>query len=147
MGNILGIDWGSRQLGVALASAEARLPRPLPSLDNTPDLFEELRQICHQEEVAQLVVGLPRNLNGEETAQSAEVRTWAKNLEQSLDLPVAFQDETLTTQVAEQRADPKFDTHSRAAAIILQDYLDAGEDNSKRYLDLLEDNKEREHGS
>lgn len=121
--SFLGIDWGSRTVGLALASAQARLARPLPSLSNTPQLFDELKDLCQEHQVSQLVVGLPRNLEGEETAQSAEIRAWAKKLGQNLGLPVAFQDETLTSQSGPSTT-PAKDDHARAAGIILQDYLE-----------------------
>ncbi len=125
MANILAIDYGSKWLGLALADRQARLPRPIESIQYTQDWPQELETIIHSENVVEIVVGLPLGMAGQETAQTHRVREFAAALKVKLSLPVSLQDETLTSLVARNEAGPKpkFRLDSYAAATILRDYL------------------------
>lgn len=118
---LLGIDWGQKRVGLALANSQARLASPLMSVSNNEGLYGQLQRVCQEHAVGQIVVGLPRNLEGEETAQSAQVRAFAKALGARLQLPVALQDESLTSVAAKKATD----IDAGAASIILQDYLES----------------------
>src|SRR5687768_2921173 len=123
--NILGMDWGSRRVGLALGSEEARLARPHLTLANDIKLKPVLKAICTENNVGKIVLGLPRNMSGSETAQSQQVRHFGEKLSKDLNIPVLYQDESLTSRVAQEAATAKpEDRDTQAAAIILQDYLD-----------------------
>lgn len=123
MGRILAIDWGSKRLGLALGSTEAKLPRPFKIVDNTKDSWNKLAEIIKSEDAEKIVIGLPRNMDGSEGAQARTVRQFGKELSEYLKLPVVFQDETLTSVAASQSGLTRVD--AEAAAIILQDYLNS----------------------
>lgn len=124
--NILSLDVGERRVGVAIASLVARLPRPLTTLDNTEDIWQDIAKLIVDEDASTLVVGLPRNLSGDETAQTKYVRDFAAKIE---GIEIIFQDEALTSQKAETelagRGKPfaKGDIDALAATYILEDYL------------------------
>lgn len=124
--SILSLDVGERRVGVATASLIARLPRPLTTLNNSPAIWEEVAQIAQDEDASTIVVGLPRNLSGEDTDQTRYVRDFAEHLS---GFDVIFQDEALTSQKAEKelasRGKPfeKGDIDALAATYILEDYL------------------------
>ena len=126
--SILALDVGEVRIGEAIASLVARLPRPLVTLDAQDNVMDHLRQIIANEAVGALVVGLPRNLHGEDTAQTEYVRNFGHELEQ-LGLPVSFQDEALTSQKAESELKArgkmytKGDIDALAATFILEDFL------------------------
>lgn len=121
---ILAIDWGTKRVGLAVAAADLKLVQPLSSLDNSPQLVDNLRGLSKAYAIEKLVIGLPRDLNGEETAMARRVRQFGDGLSARLDLPVVYQDETLTSVEAGSAASkPKIDIDSDAAAIILRDYL------------------------
>lgn len=123
---ILAIDWGSRRIGLALADRLAKIAEPISPLINSDKLLTELKNLCQVNRVDQIVVGLPRNLDGEETAQSQEIRQFAEKVAQINGLPVAMQDESLTSaEVAGAIKSPKFGFDSEAAAVILKDYLES----------------------
>ena len=127
--SILALDFGDRRIGVAIASLVARLPRPLMTLQTDDDYMQSLTQIVKDEAVGALVVGLPRNLSGEDTAQTKLVREFAHQIEK-LGLPVHFQDEALTSQKAEaelKQRGPynKEDVDALAATYILEDFLNS----------------------
>lgn len=129
--NILGIDYGERRIGLALASLEARMATPLTTLDiqRFPNILEKLEQLIEENEVVAVVVGLPRGMEGQETAQTASARQFADQLKKLCHIPVHLQDEAATSLVAEdelkvsgQQYD-KSDIDKLAAAIILRDWL------------------------
>lgn len=128
-GTILALDVGAARIGLALASRAVQLASPYKTIANTPDSIEQLRVICEQEGVRQIVVGLPRGMNGQETAQTASVREYGSQLAEALPVPIAWQDETLTSVKAEEeltsRGKPyrKEDIDALAATYILEDYL------------------------
>ncbi|MEX0748801.1 MAG: Holliday junction resolvase RuvX [Candidatus Saccharimonadales bacterium] len=126
MPTILAIDWGSRQVGTALGNTVARIGTPHLPLANDADLSVNLQKLIESESVERVIVGLPRNLEGEETAQSEEIRAFATQLADRLQCPVLLQDETLSTQAGQELRSryPRADKDSLAAAVILQDYLE-----------------------
>jgi putative Holliday junction resolvase len=126
--NLLALDVGGARIGVALASSMARIAHPLTTLNYSETVVDELRQIIKDEAIGILVVGLPRNLSGEETGQTASVQEFAKQLE-VLNVPIHFQDEAVTSAKAEaelkSRGKPysKGDIDALAATYILDDFL------------------------
>ena len=122
--DFIGLDVGEVRTGIARASSIARLAEPLKVVE-TGKVTETLRDIFKAGEIAGVVVGLPRNLNGDDTQQTKWVREWAAQVKDKLDAKIYFQDEALTTELANNKdSDPK-DLDARAAAIILQDFLDS----------------------
>ena len=123
MSKILGIDWGSRRVGLAVTDSAAKLAQPLPSLPSTANLIEQIKQLCQQEGVGTLVVGLPRGLDGQDTPQTVQVRQFAAKLAVTTKIPLKLQDEGLTSVTARQAEPPPVDVDSAAASLILNDYL------------------------
>jgi putative Holliday junction resolvase len=125
--NLLALDVGDRRVGVAIASSVARLPRPLTTLLHDENTASEIRAIVQRENVATIIVGLPRNMQGEETAQSKKVREFAASLSTQVPMSLEWQDETLSTVEAESRQraqkQPDVSVDALAATIILEDYL------------------------
>ena len=128
-GNILALDIGAARVGLALASRAAKLAAPYMTLVNDAALLTELRNVCTKEGIDQLVIGLPRGLDGQETAQTLTVRALGKDIGRDLGLPVAWQDEALTSVKAEAELDARHKAHRKedvdalAAAYILEDYI------------------------
>ena len=124
---ILGLDIGEKRVGIARVNLIARLPEPLTTLTNDDSFDASFRQLVDEHQPDALVVGLPRNLQGEETAQSVFSREFSKKYLENLGLPVIFQDETLSSKEAESRLGTamvkKGDIDAMAAAVILEDYL------------------------
>ena len=124
---ILGIDYGEKRVGVAIAHQIARLPRPLTTLSNSDSLLEDLCELIDKEQVGLVVVGLPRGMDGGYTAQTTLAETFAHELAAKVEVPIELADETLTSVDAEtylgagQHA--KGDIDALAAAYILERYL------------------------
>jgi putative Holliday junction resolvase len=122
----IGIDVGQARTGIARASSVARLPEPLKTVPSDK-LLEELESIIAKTEVAGIVVGLPRSLSGDDTAQTQWVRSWVAQAKARLSVPFYLQDEALTTVAAATDGDKSNDLDAKAAAIILKDFLDINE--------------------
>ena len=128
-GTILALDVGAARIGLALAGRAARLASPYKTIAHTADSIEQLRAICEHEGVQELVIGLPRGMSGQETAQTTAVREYGEQLAAVLPVPIHWQDEALTSVKAEEelvrRGKPyqKADIDALAATYILEDYL------------------------
>jgi len=128
---LLGLDIGQRRIGVAWGDSIGRLAQPLTTLTVDGSEIDQLHALIADREASALVIGLPRNQSGAETAQSQSVRAFVAGPLRELRLPMHFQDESVTSVLAEeqlqQRKKPftKGDIDAVAASIILQDYLEA----------------------
>lgn len=126
----MALDLGLKRVGVAISISPANLPRPLVTLNNDQDLASNLKDIIKEHQIENIVIGLPRTLNGDETEQTKYVRRLAKQLGDDLGLDVELQDEALSSQRAEedlrlqknQQADKGL-VDKLAACYILEDYL------------------------
>lgn len=123
----LGIDYGSRRVGLSTADDETKIASPLKTI--SPD--DLVSYIKDQGPFDQIIVGLPRSLDGHDTPQTLAVRHFADDvLWRRLNIEPVFQDEAGTSSLAEERLRAsgkdyqKGDIDAEAAAIILQDYLD-----------------------
>ena len=125
--NYLALDIGSKRIGVARANSVARLPEPLQVIPNDPDFRSQLDSIFAEYGADEIIVGLPRSLDGNETDQSQYTRAFVSD--NFKNLPVKFQDETLSSVEAEKRM-KIYGLQNRpdmldavAACIILEDYM------------------------
>jgi putative Holliday junction resolvase len=137
---IVGLDIGERRIGLAVSDVTGTLARPVAVLrpqgleiDALDLVATEIARLAGEEDgVGAIVVGLPRRLDGTPTEMTLRVEQFARQLESKTALPVALQDERLSSREAESRlALTNKDWRSRkarldaaAAAVILQDYLD-----------------------
>ncbi len=125
----IGLDIGEKRIGVASADNEVRIAFPVATVLVDGLEISRIREIATEIEPSILVVGYPRNQKGEPTAQTESTLEFAKKLE-GLKIPIVFQDESLTSVLAEQylkktkKNYTKSDIDSHAAAIILGDYLE-----------------------
>jgi putative Holliday junction resolvase len=137
----VGLDIGERRIGIAVSDATRTLARPLRVLhsaglhiDALDVVASEIERLAREEDgVGAIVVGLPRRLDGTPTEMTPHVEQFARNLGVKTSLPVALQDERLSSREAESRLalrdknwrSRKARLDAAAAAVILQDYLDA----------------------
>lgn len=127
--SFLALDVGEKRIGVALGDDGVRLAFAYETIDVDGNEFVRIADLAIAEKVDTIVIGYPRNQSGEATAQTTYVETFAAQL-RDLDAKIVFQDESLTSVLAEQRLlsykkpYTKGDIDALAAAIILQDYLE-----------------------
>ena len=128
---ILGLDVGEKRIGVAKVDSSTRIAVPIGFIDVDGTEWAELARLASLNNTTFFVLGLPRSNEGNETAQSVYVRNFAKALVEKVPgAKVRFQDESLTSVVAEERLKSrqknyeKGDIDAEAAAIILQDFIE-----------------------
>ena len=125
---ILALDVGERRIGVARGDTMIKIAVPLTTVLVDGTELEQIRQLVAHERADVLVVGYPRNQSGDATAQTAYVESVAEQLRKDVD--IVYQDESLTSVIAEQRLVARGKPYDKAAidaeaaAIILQDYLE-----------------------
>ena len=131
----LALDLGERRIGVALSDAEGKAARPLTVIEHVAkekDLAR-VRELAEQFHAAVIVVGLPLNMDGTPGLGARRARRFANLLRHRVEAEVLVWDERLTTfeadqQMLEMGLSPERRRELRdavAAAVILQDYLDA----------------------
>ena len=132
---LLGVDLGTKTIGLALSDVERRIATPLETLRRgkfTADA-ERIRAIAERFGVGGLVVGLPLNMDGSEGPRAQSTRAFARNLAPIVKRPIAFWDERLSTYAVTRalleadasRARRAQVIDKMAAAYILQGLLDA----------------------
>ena len=132
-GRIMGIDYGSRRVGVALSDRLGIAAHPFEVLEAGPGLGRLLAELVGAEDVAKVVVGLPVSLDGTEQAAARRTRRFVDRLRPLVGVEVVLYDERLTTRIAESvlvaagtsRAKRRRRVDKVAAAVMLQGYLDS----------------------
>lgn len=120
---ILGIDFGSKRIGLAISDETAQLARELV-IWSPEEFWQEIANLVTNEAVTTIVVGLPLNMSGEDTDKTEQTREFAKQLEVKVSTPIELVDERLSSQMAEHIAGTSKNIDSLAAQIFLQTYLD-----------------------
>ncbi|MFA7302408.1 MAG: Holliday junction resolvase RuvX [Candidatus Paceibacterota bacterium] len=128
----LGIDYGSRRVGVALSDEAGTMGFPHAILTNTPRLIDEVCVLVARENVGAIVVGESRNLSGEDNPIAQHARAFGEALGERSGMPVFFESEVFTSEEARQAPAKEMKTRSpksreaiddSAAALILTSYL------------------------
>jgi len=125
-GKLLGLDLGTKTIGVAVSDALRYTATPLETIARTKftvDAARLLELIADNKAVA-LVLGLPLNMDGSEGPRAQSTRAFARNLRQKTPLPIAFWDERLSTSAVTRRDRRAEVVDKLAASYILQGYLD-----------------------
>jgi putative pre-16S rRNA nuclease len=123
---VLALDYGSARCGCAVSDPSGVLATPLDPVERpaTRKGLARLRALVDAIAAERVVIGLPVSLSGRDSAQTAEVRDFARSLETVLSVPVEVYDERLTTRLAE-RVGGRSSEDSRAAAHLLESWLAA----------------------
>jgi putative Holliday junction resolvase len=132
----LGLDIGDKRIGVAVSDIHGILASPLTvinRIDESQDI-EAIIDIIRRQDVGQVIVGLPRSMDGSLGSQAEKVGAFTRKLASRIKVHVEYRDERLTTVMAERlrrevkskKTKRKARDDAQAAAIILQGYLDEG---------------------
>jgi putative holliday junction resolvase len=133
---ILGIDFGSKRIGLSISDPLGIIATPYRTLNNDSTLWSCLRDIVAKEVITLFVVGMPVTLRGEKREKAREVEAFIERLELETRVAVLQHDERYSTSIAQQtlidmntkkkNRNAKDGTlDAMAAAIILQGYLDS----------------------
>jgi len=126
---VLALDVGQKRIGLAAASLIARLPAPVGVIAQDDQTSEAIEAAVKEHNAMAVVVGWPRGLNGQPTAQTRFVEEFVTKLKKVLTVPVYLQDEALTSKQAEAELDLRKSGYNKeaidalAATYILSDFL------------------------
>lgn len=130
----MALDVGSRTIGIACSDALLLTAQGIETIRRTSleNDFNRLRELISEYEVHELVVGMPKNMNGTKGERAEKTEEFVEKMKAVIDLPVTFWDERLSTVMAERqliaadvsRKKRKGVIDKMAAVVILQGYLD-----------------------
>ena len=131
---IMALDVGSRTIGIACSDALLMTAQGIETIRRTSleNDFNRLRELISEYEVHELVVGMPKNMNGTKGDRAEKTEEFVEKMKAVINLPVTFWDERLSTVMAERqliaadvsRKKRKGVIDKMAAVVILQGYLD-----------------------
>ncbi len=119
----LGIDYGTKKIGIALSDEEGNFAFPHAVIPSDTKAIETITRICSGEGVGEIILGRSLNYQREENAMMKSTRLFSERLTEHTGLPVRFEDEVLTTREASRVIAKDADTDARAAALILESFL------------------------
>lgn len=128
----LAIDYGTKRTGLAICDRAETIASPLAVIHGQKELLKKIAEVVETENVEAVVLGLPLNMTGSESAQTRLVLKFAEQLKDHLHIPVHLQDERLSSFIAEEKlASAKFTKEKMrkrldavAAAEILEAFLE-----------------------
>lgn len=133
-GRYIGLDVGTKRIGVAMSDPLFYTAQPLKTINRQPETasIAELKEICEKYSVTKIIIGLPKNMNGTIGPQAEDVQNYANLIKESIIDDIIFEDERLTSRQAERFLTEQKKKPSKnkglidvaSAAIILQQYLD-----------------------
>ncbi|MEK7508553.1 MAG: Holliday junction resolvase RuvX [Patescibacteria group bacterium] len=124
---LLGIDYGSKRIGVAFVEEGSRVVLPLKEIENKNKDFvlSEIKKIIVEKDVKTIVVGLPLSLTGERGPKAQETQKFIDFLAASVSVPVKIVDERMTSRAADVLgAGTKGSRDIGAAMVILENYIE-----------------------
>lgn len=132
MKKLLGIDYGSKRVGIAISDDSGRIAFPKTILNNDKKLFENLEKIIQEEKVSAMVLGESLNYKGEKNEIMEKIEKFKLEIEERFNLPVYFEQEFMTSMqvrnekksIMKERNNKTIRIDDSSATIILQSYLD-----------------------
>ena len=134
MSRLLGIDYGTVRIGLALSDPTRTLASPLPFLENSSpsQVISTMAALIETHQITGLVIGMPRNMDGTYGPSAQKVRDFIAQIQKSISLPIIPIDERLTTAQASKQLSGiglnqkqlRKKVDSSSACLILQQYLD-----------------------
>ena len=128
---ILGIDYGSKRVGLALSDPSEAFAQPYSVIKNSKDLIEDIKSVISKEGVAEIVIGDSKDFKGKDNAIMSKILELKKNLENETKLSVILEPEFLSSHQAAYFQGQHELLDASAAAIILQSYLERKKNNKK----------------
>lgn len=124
MTRLMGIDFGSKRVGVALSDEDHKFAMPKAVLPNDRTLFGEIKNLCSAHEVEAIVMGESYDYKGNANPIMKDILFFKGELERDLGLPVFLEPEFMTSDAAAKIQGENAMLDASAAALILQSYLD-----------------------
>jgi putative holliday junction resolvase len=121
---LLGIDYGSKNVGIAISDERMKFAFPLVVLQNSEILIYDIGRICKENKVVGIVVGESKDFGQKDNEIMKEIKPFSERLQTELQIPVYMHPEFMTSQEAERLQGKNSMHDASAAALILKSYLD-----------------------
>lgn len=133
-GRIIGIDYGSKRMGIAVSDPLNIIARPVGVIPNDKNVFNKIAEFVQEFSASMIVVGMPYTLRGGTSSKAEEVEVFVRNLKEAVNVEVETVDERFTSTIAQKtmlmmgttkkQRRQKETIDEIASALILQSYLD-----------------------
>lgn len=133
---VLAIDFGTVRIGLALSDPTRTLASPLTVIRAGTTAIQEIAHLAMQHEAGEIMIGLPLSVDGSDSDMTRRVRAFAQQIGAAIPLPVVLYDERYSSMIAQEHMieagysrktrRKKGEVDKRAAAAMLQEYLDSG---------------------
>jgi len=131
---LIGLDWGTSRIGISVSDPLGTTALPLPFIKNDMGLIPNLKALISEYGIGEIIVGLPKRMNGTLGPSAESVKAFCGSLEKELDIKISLWDERLTTKLAEKSfreagisaKESRKLIDSSSASVMLQSYLDSG---------------------
>lgn len=123
--NFLGIDYGTKNIGLAINNG-TEIAFPLRIVFNTEKAVEEIKDVCDEEGIDKIVLGMPTKMDRTKGILADEIKSFAEKLKEA-NLEIEFEDELLSSEQTKKMMEDykgKYDKDAIEAAVILQTFLD-----------------------
>ncbi len=130
----LGIDYGTKRIGVAVSDPDGRVAFPHAVVEANRDALSKVAELAAQNQVGAVVIGESRSFSGEANPVQEDIEQFKKDLTELSGLPVEYEREFFTSALAARQFEPEEGSRKKnpehtnldasAAALILQSYLD-----------------------
>jgi putative holliday junction resolvase len=135
---IMGIDYGTKHIGIAISDSGGRIAAPLPTFHITKNrkkniFILELKESIVKLNVKSILLGLPQDFNDKESESAKQIKNFAKLLKENVSIPVFFYDESFSTKnaqnmllsIGKNQKSTRSKIDSYACTTFLQEYLDS----------------------
>ena len=124
---LLGIDYSKKRIGLAIADNQMKIASPFKTIQNGKQIIDKIKEICYNEKVEKIIVGIPKHLSGRKHELTGEIKNFGDLLEEEFGLPIIYEDERLTSKEAQEKSKGlsknKEKLDELSAQEILQGYL------------------------
>lgn len=120
----LGIDYGEKNIGIAISDEEGMMAFPRMTIHNTISAVDDIARLCEEEKIETIVLGIPVSFSGMESEQARITVAFGANLAGRASVPIVHENEVLSSKMADMLGSTKAKRDQNAAAIILQTWLD-----------------------
>lgn len=128
----LGIDFGTKRVGIALSDEDGKMAFPKEVIENSPRLLGRILDMCIEENVGAIVIGESKDLDGTRNPLMKKIEVFVDSLRTNTKIPVFFEPEFFTSHQAQKIQGKNAMIDASAAAIILQSFIDKRA-NAKHY--------------
>lgn len=122
-GKLLGVDYGTKRIGLALADSETKIATPHKVIENNKEAVGTITKLCEKRNIQVIILGESKDFRGRDNPVMSSIKEFKQILENKLDIEIIYEPEFFTSLQARQQPDTPEQVDGSAAALILQSYF------------------------